>query len=176
VGDDSTESTGGASASEADEFEDGVADKLKQLRILDEARRRLHEEQNPVGELPEVRSLAELLAQKPPAVKYRVEGLAPAKSRTLINAQFKAGKTTLMGNRIRSVVDGDDFLGQFPIHGGPLRVCLRVWNFPQPESRSSGNRAHRLRGRRPATHTSTTDPAGRSLGRRANYRHCRASL
>ena len=29
-----------------------------------------------------------------------------------------------MGNLIRSLVDGDDFLGQFTIHGGPHKVCL----------------------------------------------------
>jgi hypothetical protein len=108
----------------AGEFEADVIARLEALRINEEAKRRLHEEQNPTPELPPVMNLRERLAQPRTQTKYLVQDLSPRGSRTIINAQFKAGKTTIAGNLIRGLVDGDDFLGQFAIHDGPHRVVL----------------------------------------------------
>ncbi|WP_367402488.1 AAA family ATPase [Kocuria marina] len=44
---------------------------------------------------------------------YRVDQLWPTGGRVLLAAQYKAGKTTFVANLLRSLVDGDPFLGQF---------------------------------------------------------------
>ena len=46
---------------------------------------------------------------------YRVTGLWPTGGRVVLSAQHKAGKTRLTGNLIRSLVDGDLFLGAFTV-------------------------------------------------------------
>ncbi|MGH6693315.1 MAG: AAA family ATPase, partial [Gammaproteobacteria bacterium] len=50
------------------------------------------------------------LALPRPETRSRIEGWLPVNSRVMVAAQFKAGKTTLMGNLLRSLVDGDDWL------------------------------------------------------------------
>lgn len=107
-----------------DDFEEMVESQLETLRVREEAKRRLYEEQNPTPELPPVMSLRERLAQPRENAKYLVDQLLPRGGRALINAMHKAGKTTLAGNLMRSLVDGEKFLGQFEIHGGPHRVVL----------------------------------------------------
>lgn len=44
---------------------------------------------------------------------WRIADLWPAGGRILLAAQYKAGKTTLIANLIRSLVDGHPFLGKF---------------------------------------------------------------
>jgi len=46
---------------------------------------------------------------------YRVTGWLPTGGRILLAAQFKAGKTTMVGNLARCLVDGDPWLGQHPV-------------------------------------------------------------
>jgi len=46
---------------------------------------------------------------------YRVDKLWPANGRIILAAQYKAGKTTLVGNLVRSLVDGTPFLSAFPV-------------------------------------------------------------
>jgi AAA domain len=58
-------------------------------------------------------TLAELLTEPDEDVVYRIAGLWPTAGRVLLAAQFKSGKTTLVGNVIRALVDGGDFLGRF---------------------------------------------------------------
>ena len=41
--------------------------------------------------------------------------MAPSDGRVLLAAQFKAGKTTLVGNLARSLADGTPFLGKFDV-------------------------------------------------------------
>ena len=65
-------------------------------------------------EAPPPVSLTDLLAQPDPELVYRLEGLWPQHGRALLAAQFKSGKTTLVGNLIRSLVDETPFLGTFP--------------------------------------------------------------
>ncbi|MDP9822776.1 AAA family ATPase [Nocardioides massiliensis] len=67
--------------------------------------------------------LSEVLArpQEPP---QRVEGLIPSDASTLIVAQRKTGKTTLMLNLARTLTKGEHFLGQFATRPTTGRVAI----------------------------------------------------
>jgi hypothetical protein len=67
--------------------------------------------------------LVDVLArpQEPP---HRVDGLIPSQAGTLIVAQRKTGKTTLVLNLTRSFIDGEDFLGRFPVRKIAGRVAV----------------------------------------------------
>jgi hypothetical protein len=54
---------------------------------------------------PATITLRDLLAEPDEATSWRVKGLIPAGANALIVAQAKAGKTTLVGNLVRSLVD-----------------------------------------------------------------------
>ena len=73
---------------------------------------------------PPIVSLTEFLSEPDEDVRYRVDGLWPRNGRILLTAQFKAGKTTLTGNLIRSLVDGDDFLDTFTVEPADRVVLL----------------------------------------------------
>lgn len=93
---------------------------IYQQRLRREARRRLDAEERPPAALPEILTLRERLARPRTPVAYRIDGWQPAGSRVMLAAQFKAGKTTLVGNLIRALVDGDAFLDRHattPIEG-----------------------------------------------------------
>jgi hypothetical protein len=78
------------------------------------------EERGPVDP-PGASPLREFLARPRTGPKYRIDGLWPAGGKILITAPKKSGKTTLVGNLIRCLVDGDPFLGApfTPVHGAP---------------------------------------------------------
>jgi hypothetical protein len=86
-----------------------AAEELK-LDVRDEAarRRRAREILPP----PPPVLLSEFLAIEDEPVRYRVDGLMPVGARVMLTAQFKAGKTTLVSNLLRALVDGEDFLGR----------------------------------------------------------------
>ena len=76
-------------------------------------------------ELPPVTSLTELLAESDDPVRFRIEGLWPADgAKVLFPAQAGAGKTTMNVNLIRSLADGDPFLGVFGVHQTFKRIVL----------------------------------------------------
>ena len=58
-----------------------------------------------------------------PAI-YRVNGLLPVGGRVVLAAQMKTGKTTFIGNLIKSLVDGEPFLGSFPVEPPEGNVVL----------------------------------------------------
>ncbi|GAB6858499.1 AAA family ATPase [Microbacterium xylanilyticum] len=68
------------------------------------------------GDLPAVTSLRDLLEQDDDAeVAWRIEGLLAAGARALLAAPHKAGKSTIVGNLLRSLADGAAFLGRFEV-------------------------------------------------------------
>ncbi len=75
---------------------------------------------------PDSGTLAELLA-RPAGAEFRIDELLPAGGRLLVTAQYKAGKTTLVGNLMRSLLTGEDFLGRFPVK--PLDGRVVVLNY-----------------------------------------------
>lgn len=66
-------------------------------------------------ELPEMPTLADLLAEDDEDQPYRIQGLIPTGGRIILSAPMKSGKTTLVGNLVRSLADGDKFLGRFDV-------------------------------------------------------------
>jgi hypothetical protein len=59
------------------------------------------------------RTLAHDLAEPPREQTFTIEGLHPSGGNTVLTAGFKVGKTTLIGNLVRSLVDDEPFLSEF---------------------------------------------------------------
>jgi hypothetical protein len=79
---------------------------LQKERVRREVRRRLDSEARQATPPPEILSLRERLTRPVQATTWRIEGWQPRDSRVMLAAQFKAGKTTLVGNHLRCLVDG----------------------------------------------------------------------
>jgi len=58
-------------------------------------------------------NLSDFLAVEDELAQCRVQGIWPVSGRIAPAAQYKAGKTTLRNNLLRSLVEGDHFLGEF---------------------------------------------------------------
>ena len=107
--------------------------------------------------LPQPVRLDELLAEPDEEVVYRVGRLWPAGGRVVIAAQRKAGKTTIMGNLLRCLADGDAFLDRYeavPVTGTVFhfdtempRSMLKRWLRDQGIRRADLIHVELLRGR-----------------------------
>jgi hypothetical protein len=113
-------------------------DEIKKLekdreRARREVKRELDEEEALTSRvaMPEGISLADLLARPVEEIPYRIKGVLPRDGRAILAAPMKAGKTTLMGNLIRSLVDGDPFLGQYEVE--PITGRVVLFDFEMPE-------------------------------------------
>lgn len=69
-------------------------------------------------------SLGNFLDQSLPDTQYLIEGLTGVGHNTTITAKFKTGKTTLLINLIRSLLDNEPFLGQFKVKPLDGRIVL----------------------------------------------------
>ena len=101
-----------------------VAAELRRLRVRQEARRQLAAETSCTPRRPALVLLSDLLAEPDETTEYRIHGLLPIDARVVLSAQFKAGKTALIGNTIRSLVDGDPFLGVHQVTTTRRRVVV----------------------------------------------------
>jgi hypothetical protein len=102
-------------------FHRAVAGEVRRLEIRETAarmRRTQHIEPPPPPVL-----LSDFLAEPAAGAQYRVDRLWPAGGRVVLSAQRKAGKSTLAGNLLRCLVDGEAFLGEFATHPIEGRVC-----------------------------------------------------
>lgn len=89
------------------------------------ARKRLAEADAAELTLPPVRSLDALLAEDDDPVRMRIAEVWPSGgAKVLCAAPAGAGKTTLSGNLIRSLADGDPFLGVFEVHQRAERIVV----------------------------------------------------
>jgi hypothetical protein len=103
------------------------------------------EQQRDLGDIDPVR-LVDFLAIPDEIIRYRIDSLWPSGGRVVLAAQFKAGKTTLTSNAVRSLADADPFLNRFTTM--PAQVVLldfemdpskvRQWLRDQ-QIRNSGN-------------------------------------
>jgi hypothetical protein len=109
---------------DGDGAEGFIQQRMTVLRANREANRRLDAEERPPIILPPVKGLSILLAEPDTPARYRIDRVAPEGGRVLISAQYKAGKTTLTGNLLRSLVDGDDFLGTFTVDSPAKHAVL----------------------------------------------------
>lgn len=108
-------------------YEEALQREIARLRLSREARRRLDAEERPPVRPPEILSLRERLARPVPPLTYRINGWQPTESRVMLAAQFKAGKTTMVGNLARCLLDGDKWLGQY--HVEPVSGTLVILDF-----------------------------------------------
>jgi hypothetical protein len=72
------------------------------------------------------RRLDDFLAEPHGAHKYDIDRLLPHHGNVTIQAPRKSGKTTFMGNLLRSFADGEPFLGTYEI---PAKSVVGVWDY-----------------------------------------------
>lgn len=96
----------------------------RRLRVREAAAAKVRRERAGLVEMPSLTGLRDFLAVPDPEISYRIDGLFPSGARVMLAAQFKAGKTTLVGNLLRSLADGDDFLGRFTCTPPDGRIVL----------------------------------------------------
>lgn len=148
--------------------DDAVAIEVLKLQIRDRARQLVRMAQaGPRGARPAAITLAQMLAEPDEPLAFRVDRLWPAGGRVMLAAQYKAGKTTLVGNLIRALVDGGRFLDDFEAvrPAGPIvlvdtelgRGMLRGWLRDQSIRDADRVIVYPLRGR--LASFDLTDPA-----------------
>lgn len=98
------------------------------VRILarEEAKKRRAAELAGDITVPALVPLPDFLAEVDETPLWRFEGLWPRQGNVVLAAQYKAGKTTTVGNVLRCLADGDRFLGVFevePVTDGSIVLC-----------------------------------------------------
>lgn len=85
------------------------------LRVRDAAALKVRQERaGALGAVDLVR-LDTFLAVEDEPTCYRITELLPVGGRVVLAAQYKAGKSTMLGNLVRSLADGDPFLDAFGV-------------------------------------------------------------
>lgn len=113
-----------------------VRDKVADMRATQEARRVLAAEGSKVAALPTMTNLTARLAAPRVDEQWRIRGLWPTGGRVNLAAVYKAGKTTLVGNLVRSLLDGTPFLDEFDVEALPERdgPSIVVFDFEMTEN------------------------------------------
>jgi len=106
-------------------FEAEVRSRMRRELVVREARERLRAWDEPEEEV-DIGTLAEMLARPAPP-PHRVAGLIPYEASTLLAAQRKCGKTTVLVNLSRSMLTGEPFLDRFDVQ--PLTGSVAILNF-----------------------------------------------
>jgi hypothetical protein len=94
-----------------------IRSKAEDERVRREAKRLVDGEEAKASFRPPVEygTLADELALPEEPIAYRIDQVMPAGANTVITAQFKTGKTTLVNNMVKSLADGKPFLGRYPV-------------------------------------------------------------
>lgn len=103
---------------------DDVAKKVYELQIRDAAQRKIRADERAGQPKPARVGLDDFLNHDYGQPTYRVTDLWPTGGRVLLTAQWKAGKTTLVGNTIRALVDAEPFLDRYPVTTGAHVVLI----------------------------------------------------
>lgn len=114
------------------DFEQNVSAELHKLRVREEAKRRFAIEK--AGDAPPFDAL--LLTDTPlfsPEESFRIQGLGPAESSWIVNAQHKTGKTTFILNVTHSLITSEPFLGKFRVHPVDGRVAILNYEVSGPQ-------------------------------------------
>jgi len=85
------------------------------IRVRDAAREKVAAEMAVAVDLPATTQLDAFLAVPDEECVYRVDRLWPVGGRVVLAAQHKAGKSTLVANLIRALVDAEAFLDTFGV-------------------------------------------------------------
>jgi hypothetical protein len=126
----------GAPPSDTSEWAVLLTQERNRQWVRREAGRQLDAAERPPVAVPEILTLAQRLARPREPVPWRIEGWQPAGSRGVLAAQFKAGKTTVVGNLVRVLVDGGEFLGRGRVH--PVVGTVAVLDFEMGEFQIDG--------------------------------------
>lgn len=99
--------------------------KVEDQRAYDAARKRLAAAEAAEITLPPVNTLDALLATPDDPVRMRIAEVWPSGgAKVLCAGPAGGGKTTLTGNLVRSLADGDPFLGVFEVHQRAERIVV----------------------------------------------------
>ena len=103
-----------------------VTKKAYDLRVHDEGRALWTRQRAALmgQQPPHMVTMADFLSVPDEDTIYRVDGLFPVGARVLLAAQYKAGKTSMIANLLRCLVDGDPFLGRYPV--APIGKILLI--------------------------------------------------
>jgi hypothetical protein len=117
-----------------------VGRELRRLRTQREAQRLLAAEERASthADFPSGLVLTDLLALPDQDAQFRIAGLLPAGGRVVLAARMKSGKTTSVGNLVRSLADGNPLFGAFAC--GPVARESRVVVIDDEMSRETINR------------------------------------
>lgn len=96
------------------------------------ARRVVDAEANPQTEMPSTVSLQDRIKKPADPIKYLIEGWWTTGGTVVLAAQYKAGKTTAIGNLIRSLADCDPWLGRWKVR--PTKGTISLLDFEMDES------------------------------------------
>ncbi len=109
----------------ARDYEFQVCERVKSKRVERDAQRRLAaEDAVAAGDRLEFTSLTDMLSEPDVDEPYVIDQLLSESGKVLLAAQYKAGKTTMVANLLRSLADGTPFLGRFAVAPGPRRIAL----------------------------------------------------
>lgn len=92
-----------------------LAEEVVRTRARREAKRIVDAEQADDEPVSEPVKLTDLLGEEDEHESWRIGGLWPSGGNVLLAAGAKSGKTTTTGNVVRSLVDGDRFLGVYDV-------------------------------------------------------------
>ncbi len=93
-------------------------------RAVADGKLRLKAEETADIALPDNIRLDHLLAEPDEPISYRVDRLWPVGGRIILAAQYKAGKTSMRDNLIRSLADGTPFLDNYLIEPIDGTICV----------------------------------------------------
>lgn len=126
--------------------------KLKSRELAQRAFKQEQKTQTP----PPVQSLTQFLTVEDDEARYRVHGLLPAGGRIVLAAQYKAGKSSMVGNLVKAMADGEAFLDSFNVEKATRIVVIddelderqmRRWYREQAIQNTDAVRIVALRGR-----------------------------
>lgn len=117
----------------SDERERRVQEEIERLDIRKEAQRRVNSSES--SPIPQVLAVAQWLTEPDEQVQYRVDRLWPVGGQVMLIAQAKAGKTTMCGNLVRCLLDGDKFLDEFQIEPVQRNVTILDLEMPQTQAK-----------------------------------------
>ncbi|MDZ8275670.1 AAA family ATPase [Microbacterium aquimaris] len=128
-----------------DDLEADIADQVRRLLVNAEARARvdaINAQKQRSAEPPAVQRLDTFLTQPDEDAAYRIDECFPTGGNIVIAAQYKAGKSTLIGNLLHALADGTDFLGAWTTN--PATRIVLLDNELDPRTLRRWLRAHRI--------------------------------
>lgn len=111
-------------------FDSLVEEHKLRMMAMDKAKYLIDEEKYYLNSpLPEPKTLEDWLAEPDDETTFRIEELWPSEGTVFLVASYKAGKTTMIMNVIRCLIDGGKFLGRYdttPVSGNVAFLNFEV--------------------------------------------------